>query len=612
MDDLIALLNDALAAPGTVLLDGAGGRPGSQSLLFRDPHRQIIARTGAEVRRALEAVESAAAQGHAVAGFICYEAGHAEWESRFSELRTDQALPGGLPLVWFGVYEHATSVPAQVLERWAAEGDHALIPDLHPQESKQEFTTRVVQIRDLIREGDVYQVNHTTRLRGQYTDTAEALFRTVRERQPVGFGSFIRLEQAAILSFSPELFFQQRGTRIETEPMKGTAPRGGTPEQDRHLQHWLALDEKNRAENLMIVDLLRNDLSMVSKAGSVRVPEQFVVQALPSVHQMTSRIEAELVEGADFPALVEALFPCGSITGAPKLRAMRRIAELEAGPRGVYCGAIGFVEGVGAERRSVFSVAIRTAVLEGRDLTLGAGGGIVWDSDPDEEYREMLLKTRFFSSSPDHEDIQLIETMRVDAARGIPWLTWHLDRLSASAASLGFHFEDTYVRQAIDDALEGIGTEGGRLRLLLSHKGEVSISFRELEMMPAGSLQICISPVRIASSHPRYRHKTTDRGPYNQAAQFAVEQSCYDALLINERGEVTEGARTNVFIRRGDHWYTPPLESGLLAGVGRRAFMLEHAVSENVLTPDDLGAADEIRVTNAIIGERVAHLIDQD
>ncbi len=259
--------------------------------------------------------------------------------------------------------------------------------------------------------------------------------------------------------------------------MKGTAPRGGTPEQDRHLQHWLALDEKNRAENLMIVDLLRNDLSMVSKAGSVRVPEQFVVQALPSVHQMTSRIEAELVEGADFPALVEALFPCGSITGAPKLRAMRRIAELEAGPRGVYCGAIGFVEGVGAERRSVFSVAIRTAVLEGRDLTLGAGGGIVWDSDPDEEYREMLLKTRFFSSSPDHEDIQLIETMRVDAARGIPWLTWHLDRLSASAASLGFHFEDTYVRQAIDDALEGIRTEGGRLRLLLSHKGRFRFHF---------------------------------------------------------------------------------------------------------------------------------------
>ncbi len=611
MDDFIALLNESLADPGTVLLDGAGGSSGSQSLLFRNPMREIVALTGDAVEGALAAVEAAAAQGLWVAGFLSYEAGHAAWSNRFPVLSTDRALPAGLPLAWFGVFEGAVPIPAATLEAWAGQGEHVSIPDLMPVESEEAFKARVTQIRDLIKEGDVYQVNHTTRLRGHFQGSAVDLYRSVRERQPVGFGGFIRLEEAAILSYSPELFFKQQGRRIETEPMKGTAPRGGTPEQDHSLQAWLVSDEKNRAENLMIVDLLRNDLSMVSKPGSVRVPEQFAVQALPSVHQMTSRIEAELTEEADFPAIIRALFPCGSITGAPKLRSMRRIAEHEAGPRGVYCGAIGYVTGSGAERQSVFSVAIRSAVLHGTDLTLGAGGGIVWDSDPDEEYREMLLKTRFFSSSPAFESIQLIETMRADEALGIPWLNWHLDRLSASAEALGFVYDEQHVRNALDAALEGLEKAHDadlchRIRLLLSQDGTATVRSRVSDGPSSQPLRVCLSTIRVASSHPRYRHKTTDRGPYDQAAAQAAQCSCYDGLLINERGEVTEGARSNVFIRRGDHWYTPPLESGLLPGVGRRVFLLEHAASERVLFPEDLLAADEIRLTNAIIGERQA------
>jgi len=606
------LLNESLAQPGTILLDGAGGQPGSRSLLFIQPERIISAQYGRDVAAALEEIEREAKAGRYVAGFVSYEAGHAFWTERFPELRTDLNLPGHLPLLWFGVFSEARALSADDLAAWAATGDPVSIPDLTPVESALDFKQRVVDIRDLIHEGDVYQVNHTTRLNGRFEGSPLDLYRAVRKRQPVGYGGFIRLDDSSILSFSPELFFQQNGRHIEAEPMKGTAPRGGTPEQDEHLQTWLASDEKNRAENLMIVDLLRNDLSMVSEPGSVRVPEQFAVQALPSVHQMTSRIQAELTPSADFPAIMKALFPCGSITGAPKVRSMRRIAELEAGPRGVYCGAIGYVTGTGAERRSVFSVAIRTAVLEGTDLTLGAGGGIVWDSDPDEEYREMLLKTRFFSSEPDLEEIQLIETMRATEGGDIPWLSWHLDRLSASARELGFHYSEDRIRSVIQERLAEAGppdSRGWRVRLLLDKKGIPSVTVRPISSPEEGPLRICLTPIRIASTHPRYRHKTTDRGPYIQAAEHAHSMNCYDGILINEREEITEGAITNLFIRQGDHWYTPPLESGLLPGVGRRVFMLEHAASERVLTRADLIQADEIRLTNAIIGERPAVLV---
>ena len=606
----IQLLNRVLAMPGTVLLDGAGGRSGSDSLLFHAPLQELVATSGKEVLEVLEAVETACGQGFHVAGFLAYEAGHAFWQERFPELRTDRHLPAGVPLAWFGVYRSMQVVEPHVVDAWAAQGKEVDIPALTPDDEPGRFKKRVREIRDLIHEGDVYQVNHTTRFCGHFEGDPVDLYRTVRKRQPVGYGGLLKVDAGSILSFSPELFFEQEGRRIQAEPMKGTAPRGTTAEQDRDLAAWLGADEKNRAENLMIVDLLRNDLSMVSEPGSVRVPERFAVQTLPSVHQMTSRIEAHLREGVGFPDLMRALFPCGSITGAPKVRAMRRIAELETGPRGVYCGAIGYVSGTGAERRSVFSVAIRTAVLQGTDLTLGAGGGIVWDSDPDEEYRETLLKTRFFSSSPGSEDIQIIETMRADSRGAIPWLSWHMDRLEASARALGFRFDRVRIDEALG-ALDAAGPQDRRVRLLLFHDGSVSVETKPIPSLPEGPLRICLSNVRIASSHPRYAHKTTDRGPYEQAASFAREKDCYDGLLINERGEITEGAITNLFIREGDSWSTPPLECGLLPGVGRRVFLLENAAQERVLYPRDLMKADEVRVTNAIIGQRRAILVEE-
>ena len=561
----------------------------------------------------LAEVEEAANQGLCAAGFLSYEAGAAFWGSRFPELHPAGPLPGGVPLAWFGLYEAAESIPEQQARSWS--GPDVDVPHLMPLEPPEAFEERVRDIRHLIHEGDVYQINHTTRFNARFDGPVVDLYRTVRSRQPVAFGGLLRCGAFDILSFSPELFFEQQGQRISAEPMKGTAPRGQTIAQDERLSDWLGKDEKNRAENLMIVDLLRNDLSVVCEPGSVIVPERFAVQSLPSVHQMTSRIEGHLREGTDLVDIMQALFPCGSITGAPKVRAMRRIAELESGPRGVYCGAIGYVCGSGAERRSVFSVAIRTAVLSGTDLTLGAGGGIVWDSDPVEEYRETLLKTRFFSSAKPADllqGVQLIETMRADPDGRIPWIGFHFDRLGQSAADLGFRFDAEAIRQRLESALARAASSrsGWRVRLLLDAGGEAHVEAKPLEDPGPDPLPICLSGIRIASNHPRYHHKTTDRDPYDRARRAAEAASCYDALLVNERGEITEGAITNVFVRKADEWFTPPLSSGLLAGIGRRVFLLRHAARERVLRVEDLREADEIRVTNAIIGERRAVWVD--
>lgn len=604
-DDGVTLIDRVLGRPGTVLLDGAGGSSGSVSLLFHDPVSELVARSLDQVVDVLSGVEAACREGYHVAGFLAYEAGYAFWPQWFSASTTDRSLPGAVPLAWFGVFRDRQVLEAGVMEAWAAGVEPVSLPHLFPAEDAARFKQRVGDIRGLIREGDVYQINHTTRFTGSFPGDPVRLYRTLRQRQPVGLGGFLQVGEASVLSLSPELFFQQSGLHIEAEPMKGTAPRGGTPQQDRDLRDWLGNDEKNRAENLMIVDLLRNDLSVVSEPGSVVVPDRFHIQALPSVHQMTSRIQATLREGTDFADLVRALFPCGSITGAPKLRAMQRIAELETGPRGVYCGAIGYVSGVGAERRSVFSVAIRTAVLRGTDLTLGAGGGIVWDSDPDEEWRETLLKTRFFSDAPERGPLQLIETMRAGSDGQIAWLPRHLDRLAASASALGFNYDRIGVEEALRSVLARTG-EAQRIRLLLHPGGEVQVQSSAITPLPEAPLRLCLTDVRIASQHPRYRHKTTDRGPYDAAAAHAASRGCYDGLLVNERGEITEGAITNIFIRKGDIWMTPPLTCGLLPGVGRHVFMSTHAAKERILFPGDVVDADEIRLTNAIIGERVA------
>jgi len=596
-------LRQILSEPDTVFLDGASGGEGNDSFLFRNPLRVLEAHSLDEVTHTLTFADEAIQDGLFVAGFITYEAGYAFLPDKLAGLREkDWGAELGYPLIWLGVYPRREAIQAPAPKPQA----DSSLPSWVETESRESFEGGVERIRDLIHEGDVYQVNHTTRFVAPNLEDPTGLYETLRSRQPVRYASYISAGDITVLSLSPELFFETAASVITARPMKGTASRGSTLAEDERLQNWLQDDEKNRAENLMIVDLLRNDLSLVCEPGSVRTQDLFSIEQLPTVHQMTSTVSGRLHDDVRLSHIMKALFPCGSITGAPKIRAMRRIAELESSARGVYCGAIGYA-GPGLE--AAFSVAIRTAVLSGNEITYGVGGGVVWDSDPQEEYREAMLKRDFISDQVNQAehgaDLKLIETMYSDG--DVPLVDYHLDRLENSSSDLGFKFNRSEVRRTITNyCSEYDDGEGRRIRLLLDREGQIQIESRPVDMLEDTPLRVGLSTVRVSSGHPQFRHKTTQRGVYEKARAIARAENWYDALLINERGEVTEGTITNLFVEMEGGWVTPPLESGLLSGVGRRVFMLANAVREQVVFPADLIRARRIILTNAVIGAREA------
>ncbi len=405
-----ASLLDALARPGTVLLDPSRtdpDAPGAPARLFADPARVLCAETPADVPGVLRAVDAAVAGGRFVAGYLAYEAGYP-----FAQLPTPAARPAE-PLAWFGVYDApqrlAPAAVADALARLPATAPAtasaaASVRDAHFGVAQADYLDTLAAVRAHIQAGDVYQINVTGPLGFRFGGDARALYARMRARQPVPYGAFVHVGTHRILSASPELFFRLGADqRVTTRPMKGTIRRGATPAEDARLRAHLAADAKSRAENLMIVDLLRNDLSVVSEVGSVAVPALFATETHPTVTQMTSTVTSRLRPGVTLAGVLRALFPCGSVTGAPKRRAMQIIERLEAGPRGVYCGALGFAgpAATGGGTEAVFSVPIRTAVVDaaGRGR-LGIGSGVVWDSVPADEYAECLLKARFLTDQP--------------------------------------------------------------------------------------------------------------------------------------------------------------------------------------------------------------------
>lgn len=378
-------LHECLLTPGTVWLDGDTSDAEQTSYLFTDPLYTLEARTYGDVPAMLRALEEAIARGYHVAGYLAYEAG----------LAFEAVPPHAVPaegLGWFGVYRAANPVPAG----WtgASERYGARLRLKGPGMDERDYLRRFRAIREAIREGAVYQVNLTFPLDFTFEGEPVGLYTRIRARQPVVYGAFLNPGPFQILSFSPELFFRREGRYITTRPMKGTVGRGRTMAEDDGFARALATDEKNRAENLMIVDLLRNDLARVCVPGSVRVPALFETERHPTVIQMASTVAGRLRPRVGLPDLFGALFPCGSVTGAPRRAAMHLIRALEPTPRGAYCGAIGYA---GPGGKAVFSVGIRTAVVSGGEGRMGIGGGIVWDSEPEAEYAEALLKARFLS-----------------------------------------------------------------------------------------------------------------------------------------------------------------------------------------------------------------------
>jgi para-aminobenzoate synthetase/4-amino-4-deoxychorismate lyase len=415
------------------------------------------------------------------------------------------------------------------------------------------------------------------------------------EAQPDSYAALVDLGDTQVVSVSPELFLRQDGRRVVTMPMKGTAPRGRSTLEDREMRDGLARSEKERAGNLMIVDMVRNDLGRVARFGSVVVPRLFQPERHPTVWQLTSTIEAELEDGVGLAGLFTAVFPCGSVTGAPKVSTMDIISELEPAARGVYCGAIGYMAPGG--ETAEFAVAIRTGVLEGDRFTYHVGGGITYDSLAGSEYEECLWKALVATDRRDTPD--LIETMRFAPGEGIPLLGLHIERLSGSAGYWGIPLDPGTVGEALS-AIEA-PTEL-RVRLTLHRDGGVEVSATPMPVWDE-PVPLTVSTVRVDPSDPLWYHKTDDR------ARYPGGDDEEEALLVNLDGEVTETNRSNLMAHLDGRWVTPPVSAGLLPGVGRALAIASLGVEEMSLTLDDLRRADGLAVTNAVRGWRKAALI---
>ena len=536
---------------------------------------------------------------------------------------------GSLRFLLFGRLQHFSAAQASAWlaaqEGCSGEPAAAGVLDVAPSIDEPAFNRAIAEIHEAIRNGETYQVNYTYRLDFRAFGSPIALYRRLRARQPVAYGALIALPPGDgpryVLSCSPELFLRHRAGRLMARPMKGTASRASIAESDSELARLFSQDDKNCAENLMIVDLLRNDLGRVAATGSVRVPALFTVEPYKTLFQMTSTIEAELPAATGFATLLRALFPCGSITGAPKHRTMQIIRRLETTPRGLYTGSVGWIDAPPAGAACgnfCLSVAIRTITLgepqhglwPGR---MGIGAGITIDSDAAEEYRECVLKARFLSSSD--PGFQLIETLSATRSGGVRYLERHLARLAVSASRLGFRCDRGHLRQILRSrARELPAHQTSVLRLVLHHGGRAEIEIKPLPPLPAGGEPVAL---RLSTARrgggPLAFHKTSLRGDRDAARRQAAASGLFDILFANRGGLLTEGARSNVFLRLDGRWYTPPLELGLIPGV-MRGVLLEDpqlAARERRLTLADLDRAEEIVVCNALYGALPARLVGE-
>jgi para-aminobenzoate synthetase/4-amino-4-deoxychorismate lyase len=560
---------------------------------FTDPLEVITVSDLNGVRPALREVDRAARAGLYAVGFVAYEAAPA----------FDRALvvrDASTPLLWFGIFDAPSS---QAPEHLRGGGDYGLRA-WGPSETREAYERNVREVREAIARGDTYQVNYTFRLRARFGGDAFAFYERLRAAQPTRFGSYLDAGRFKILSASPELFFRRRGSRILTRPMKGTAARGRWAEEDEANAVSLAQSEKNRAENVMIVDLLRNDLGRVAGTGTVRASRLFRVERHPTVFQMTSTVGAKLSEGATLEDIFAALFPCGSVTGAPKVSTMRLIARLEGSPRGVYCGAVGMVEPGGD---ALFNVPIRTVVVDGEEdsAEYGTGGGVTWDSTPVGEYEEALEKARLLAEDP--AAFELLETIRLEGGR-YNLLEEHLARLASSARYFDFRVSESRVREALAEHASAHAKQPRRVRLVVSREGRVRVESGRLEEA-RGVQTVALARTPVDRRERFLYHKTTRRGLYE--SRRAERVGVFDVLLRNEEGELTEFTNGNLVLELDGRRLTPPRECGLLAGTLRGALLRAGEISERVLTLKDLGRAARFWFINGVRG-RVEVSFDGD
>ncbi|MFH0954382.1 MAG: aminodeoxychorismate synthase component I [Verrucomicrobiota bacterium] len=549
-----------------------------------------VARRMGDVVPVLRLAEAEAARGRWVAVAVAYEAAPA----------FDPALrvhPAELPLVWVAVFGEASPSRRDGGGSWQ-------VSEWRPQVPRGAYTQAIHRIKDYIAAGDTYQVNYTFPLSADFEGDPAGWFSALCRAQRAGFCADLDMGRYRVLSLSPELLFEQADGQITLRPMKGTMSRGRWCDEDLRLADTLAASAKNRAENVMIVDLLRSDLGRIAAYGTVRVPRLFDVERYPTVFQMTSTIEARARPGTGLVDLLAALFPSGSVTGAPKIRAVEIIRELEPFPRGIYTGAIGLLRPGGS---AVFNVAIRTIVLDSdtRRATLSVGGGVTWDSTAEDEYEECLLKASFAGETQPAFD--LLETLRLEDG-SCRLLERHLRRIRASAGYFGFRWDERRTGRALEECRAGHPRGLWRVRLTLSREGVPSVSAEPLPAdLPSGG-RVALASEPVNSGDRFLFHKTTNRATYDRLR--AARPDGFDVILWNERGEVTESCIANVVAVLDGKKYTPPVSSGLLQGVFREELLERGEILERVIRKEDLRRAERLFLVNSLRGWMPLHLTD--
>jgi para-aminobenzoate synthetase/4-amino-4-deoxychorismate lyase len=581
----------------------------NQWLFFESPVSILAARTLKEVQGVLEEACATAENRHVV-GFLAYEAAPA----LDSACVTHDPVPG-MPLAWFAVFESPEVLDAlpNLHKEGLAHSPHpplrspsfagqaeplpsgerdAILKDWTASVSREEYDDALDQIRSYLCEGDTYQVNYSFRLRAPFSGNPYTLFHSLQRTQQAGHSAFIETDEFAIASMSPELFFELEDNRIRSRPMKGTAARGLTYEQDVQSGEFLQNSEKNRAENIMIVDMIRNDLGRIADAGSVHPVSLFDIERYPTVLQMTSTVEAE----ADAPIydIVQAMFPCASVTGAPKIRTMQIIKELESSARGVYTGCVGMM---GPGRKANFNVAIRTVTIDktGGSAEYGVGGGIVWDSVNALEYDECVTKAAVLTRAL--PEFELLETLLWEPGNGFFLVEYHLDRLRKSAHYFGFEFDSRMVLDRLEELGASLTTHAHRVRLLLCRDGTVQLEHADAAVSGA-PLRVDLAADPVDPKDSFLYHKTTHRAVYEDALN--ARPGVDDVILYNSRDQITEFTTANIVIERDGRRYTPPVECGLLAGTFRRYLLEKGEIEEAVITVDELDGADQVYLINSV------------
>jgi para-aminobenzoate synthetase/4-amino-4-deoxychorismate lyase len=578
----------------------------ASSFRLTDPAGILEAVRPEDVAPTLAAAEGAAARGLWVAGFVAYEAAPGLDPSLVVRPRAPDDPFARLPLVWFAMFQQRQETTLPSPRDDAAPPADAWMPSV----DRDRYDRAIAQIREHIAAGDTYQVNHTLRLRSTVRGDERGLYRDLCYAQRGAHSAYLNAGRYRILSASPELFFRVDGGRLTTRPMKGTAPRGRWLAEDQAIRERLTTSVKDRAENAMIVDLLRNDLGRIAEPGSVRWSKVFEPERFETVWQLTSTVAGELEPGTDLPEVFRALFPSGSITGAPKVRTMEIVADLEDSPRGVYCGAVGFLSPASAGPPSAsFNVAIRTVVVDAETGTAeyGVGGGITWDSSATAEYDETIAKAKVLTVR--RPPFELLESMRRDPGESIRRSEHHVERLRSSAAYFGFAFDEGEVRAAVDAA----GADADRpvkIRLRLNRAGTIEVSSTVLDRGAPEPVRLALDDVPVDPSDVFLFHKTTVRGRYQDAR--ARHPDADDTLLTNTRGQITETSVANVAAKLDGRWWTPPLDAGLLAGTERAALIAEGAVAERPIGVDEARTAQDLAVFNSVRGWRRAELIDEE